>query len=183
MQEIEFKSIISFEFISGTNIMTINFDDIATILKNDDIYATVSTYKGLIWSGFSYMEKQHAKSRYPGTGFAAAFASGASKYIVWANDLSSIRSQRANEIFNIVSIEASAVYSDSMKLTLTGYRNSMKTYELTTTLFCATLQSIELCWTDIDTLRFQPNVTTPQSRQKDALHFVLTSLTATASSI
>ena len=175
------NSIVLLRFIPVKTAMTMKFNDIAMNSETNGVYLMPSSYKGFIWAGFSYMPKDYAKSTYPGTGYATAFTAGGSQYIIWSSCFSSIRTERANQVFNMISLEVCAVYSDHVNLTIIGHRNSTKIYELIPTLSLGKPQSIELCWIDIDMLSFQPNVTVQSLGQKNAPHFILTSLTITSS--
>lgn len=161
--------------------MTITFNDISADLKTDGAYLMSSSYGGFLWAGFSYMHIDHAKSTYPGTGYATAFTSDRSRYIVWSSCPSSIRTEHRNETFDVISLDACAVYSDLVNLIIRAHRNSTKIYEVTSTLLLGKPQPIELCWTDIDTLSFEPNASVRQSGRTNAPHFALTCLTVSSS--
>jgi hypothetical protein len=157
--------------------MTITFDDIP------DASITIGTipmsYKKLRWINFSYMHEQYAKLNYPDKGYATVFTPTGSQYIVWSSSSASINVDRDQQVFGVVSFEACAVYNDSVKLTIMGYRNSKLLYTHISTLLFGKLESIELCWTDIDTLKFESTGGTPRFKLNEGPHFLLTSITVT----
>ncbi len=144
-------------------------------------YGTIPlSYKNFRWTNFSYMHKQYAKLNYSDKGYATAFAPNGSQYIAWSNSSASIRADRNQQVFGIVSFEACAVYNDNVRLTITGYRNSIQIHTHTTTLLFGKSELTELCWTDIDTLKFESFGGTPHLQLSNASHFILTSLIVTA---
>jgi hypothetical protein len=157
--------------------MKITFNDIPDASMT---YGTFSTnYKRLRWTNFSYMHEQYAKLNYPDKGYATAFTSNGSPYIVWSSSSALISVERDKQVFGVVSLEACAVYNDNVKLTVTGHRNSSRVYTHIPTLLFGKLETFELCWTDIDTIKFESVGGTPRRELNGGPHFLLASLTVT----
>ncbi len=173
MKEI-FESII----ISADNPIQIVFDDMPNVSMT---YGTIPlSYKNFQWTHFSYMHEEYAKLNYSDKGYATAFTSNDSQYIAWSSSSASISADRNQQVFGIVSFEACAVYNDNVKLTITGYRNSAQVYIThTSTLLFGKSELTELCWTNIDTLKFESFGGTPHLKLSDASHFILTRLIVT----
>ena len=91
-----------------------------------------------------------------------------SSYIAFTNSSASIAVKNKEETFGIVSLWICAAWIDNLPLTITGHRKSVQIYEQTTTLPHGKPRLIQLCWTDIDLLKFEP------SRKSN---FILTCLT------
>jgi hypothetical protein len=157
--------------------MKIKFDDIPDASMS---YGTFSTYyKKLRWINFSYMHEQYAKVNYPDKGYATAFTPSGSQYIVWSSSSASVTVERDKQVFGVVSFEACAVYNDNVKLTITGHQDSTQVHIHVSTLLFGKSKSTELCWTDIDTIKFESVGGTPRRELRGGPHFLLTSLTVT----
>lgn len=157
--------------------MRIIFNDIPDASMT---YGTFSGYyKRLRWTNFSYMHEQYAKLNYPDKGYTTAFTSSGSQYIIWSSSSATISVERDKQVFSVVSLEACAVYNDNVKLTITGHRNSIQVYTHISTLLFGKSDTIELCWTDIETLKFESVGGTPRRELSGGPHFLLTSLTLT----
>ena len=157
--------------------MTITFNDIPDASMT--IGPIPPSYKKLRWTHFSYMYEQYAKVNYPNEGYATVFTTHSSPYIVWSSSSASINVEHGTQVFGIVSLEACAIYNDNVKLTITGYRNSIPLYTHTSTLLFGKSESIELWWADINTLQFESTGGTPRRKPSGGPHFLLTSVTVT----
>jgi hypothetical protein len=114
-----------------------------------------STFRGLNWTGISYGNKSFFKEKYPKSGYITAFNTGCSPHLGYFLEKASITIERPNETFAFVSITACAAWNDDLKLTITGYRNSIQTNTHTTTLIFGQPQVILLQWKNIDKITFQ----------------------------
>ena len=125
-------------------------------------------YRSLRWNNLNYVHERYTKEKYAGSGYAAAFIPGGSSFIAFSDSTASISVEDEEEVFGVLSLWACAAWKEDLQLTITGYRRSSQVYKQTSTLLRGKPRLMQLCWTDIDMLKFQPS-------QKS--NFILTCLT------
>ena len=125
-------------------------------------------YKSLKWNNINYVHERYTKEKYASSGYVTAFIPGGSSYIAFSSSFASISVENEEEVFGILSLWACAAWNDDLKLTITGYRKSVQMHKQTSTLLRGKPSLIQLCWTDIDMIMFQPS---------QRLNFILTCLT------
>jgi hypothetical protein len=157
--------------------MRITFNDIPNASRTMGTFPSI--YRRFRWIYFSYMYERYAKLNYSDTGYATAFTQNSSQYIAWSSTSASISVEDDKQVFHAVSLDACAVYNDNVQLTITGHRNSVQVNKYIATLQLGRSKSIELCWTDVDKLKFESNGGIPHVHYQNGPHFVLTSVTFT----
>ena len=125
-------------------------------------------YRCLKWNNLNYVHERYAKEKYAGSGYATAFTLGGSPVVAFSNVSASISVEDQDEVFGVLSLWACAAWKEDLQLTITGHRRSTQIYQHTSTLLRGKPRLIQLCWSDIEVLKFQPS-------QKS--NFILTCLT------
>jgi hypothetical protein len=144
----------------------ITFADIPNASMEPTVLATI--YRNLKWSNINYVHERYTTEKYADSGYVTAFIPGGSSYIAFSNSSASISVENEEEVFGILSLWACAAWNDDLKLIITGHRKSMQIHKQTSTLLRGKPCLIQLCWTDIDMIKFQPST---------KLNYILTCLT------
>jgi len=103
------------------------------------------------------MDKSYALETYPKSGYTSSFMPDGSPHIAFFNEETFFGVANPNETFNLISLSASAAWTDNLHLTLVAYRNSKQVNTHTSTLIFGKPQVIVLLWKNIDKIAFQPS--------------------------
>jgi hypothetical protein len=128
------------------------------------------------------MNEPYAAKNYSKSGYAAVFQPGSSANIIFSGKKASIGTSRSNETFTLISVHVCAAWNDSLKLAITGHRNSGRVQTHTSTLLFGKPQPILLTWANIDKVIFKSfggTLHQPAPRRPLAAnhHFILIQLT------
>ncbi|CAF1122883.1 unnamed protein product [Rotaria sordida] len=126
----------------------ITFDDLSTPTVNGII---PSIYQNLSWTNAYYLNE----SGIPNIGYRYVRVSG--EYVCWFNSPMTIQTLIVNKTFTINSFVTAAGWSDSVILTITGYFSSIQIYTTSMSLNTYTQRIVELNWSGITKVVFNPS--------------------------
>ncbi|CAF1009184.1 unnamed protein product, partial [Didymodactylos carnosus] len=112
-----------------------------------------STYHDLSWTNVYYLNVPYQEERHGWSGYSSALASG--EYAVFNRGGESMTISKATT-FNINSFVAAAVWAQNLKIDLTGSNNGLVVYNKTIVLQVTSATLVELNWSNIDTIHFEP---------------------------
>ena len=137
------------------------------------------SYKGLIWTKFSYMHETYAIKKYAKSGYMTSYKPGGSLQIAFFREPATINTEVTSETFTLASLTASAAWNDDLQLTITAYRHSVEINTHNITLLFGRPQRINLQWKNIDKVIFKASggIAHPGSGQGTGPYVILTQLT------
>jgi hypothetical protein len=131
----------------------ITFDDLPDASEACKVISGI--YRGLKWTGVSYVHKSYLKGNLLKSGYATSFIPDGSPHVAYFKNEASITTEHTNETFTLLSVNACASWFDHLQLTIRGYRNSTEINGHTSTLLFGKPQIILLDWKDIDRIIFK----------------------------
>ncbi|CAF1211538.1 unnamed protein product [Rotaria sordida] len=126
----------------------ITFDDLSSSGQNGFI---PSIYQNLSWTNAKYLNA----TGLPGSGYPYVCVSG--EYVCWFNNPMTIETLVVNRTFTINSFVTAAGWSNSLILTITGYFSSTQIYTTSMPLNTYTQRIVELNWSGITKVVFNPS--------------------------
>ncbi|CAF2594223.1 unnamed protein product [Rotaria sp. Silwood2] len=131
----------------------------ATAITFDDDILSMSSLNGFIPSSYQNLSWTNAKylnaTGLPTSGYRYVCVSG--EYICWFNAPMTIETLIANRTFTINSFVTAAGWYDSVSLSIIGYFSSTQMYTTTLSLNTYTQRIIELNWSGITKVVFNPS--------------------------
>lgn len=113
-------------------------------------------YRNLVWDNINCVHKQYLKGKYSSNGYLTAATHTDSAYVAFTNSSASISVKKKGNTFDIISLWMCAAWIENLSVTITGYRKSLQIYGQTVILPCGQPSLIQLCWKEIDMLKFEP---------------------------
>ncbi|CAF3538088.1 unnamed protein product [Rotaria sp. Silwood1] len=127
----------------------ITFDD--NVLSISGVNGIIpSMYKNLSWTNAKYLNATALST----TGYRYVCVSG--EYVCWFNTPMTIETLTVNKTFTINSFVTAAGWSNSISLSITGYFSSTQIYTTTFSLNTYTQRIVELNWSGITKIVFNP---------------------------